>query len=398
MASQRARAAWSKFTLPRVLGGFVVAPSVATAWWYRPIGNWDKDANGPKRNWPYMSKRNLNDELHDGSPMYLDMARGFLAPAVIVFWRIVVNFTPLGGEMTIRQDENYEAFLSNVVRRKANQPLITVANHRSLLDDPLVICNLLPWYISVQPRYLRWAICAQDFCYNENLPSLINAFFGTGQSLPIWRGGGINQKSWLDFARHVANGEWCHVFPEAGIWQKSSGELGGRGAPTGLDMSSTSTSLSSSAHTLETCGKLKWGVGKLIAHSPVTPLVVPFHHVGMEIMLEQNEQTRRLTRPLSEVRSLSKGIQVVFGEPIDFSDLIEEHEKRVGKLNKYSSSTSADSMRFVIKDPKSKQEVKEGEVDFHKYWDSTAQEMILYSKITRRIERAMEKLNPNYEK
>ena len=75
------------------------------------------------------------------------------------------------------------------------------------------MCNILPWHIGIQPRYLRWAICAQDFCYNEKLPSLINAFFGTGQSLPVWRGGGINQKSWLDFARHVADGEWCHVFP-----------------------------------------------------------------------------------------------------------------------------------------------------------------------------------------
>jgi hypothetical protein len=29
-------------------------------------------------------------------------------------------------------------------------------------------------------------------------------------------------------------------------------------------------------------GRLKWGVGKLIAHAPVTPVVIPLYHTGMQ--------------------------------------------------------------------------------------------------------------------
>lgn len=34
------------------------------------------------------------------------------------------------------------------------------------------------------------------------------------QVLPIERGGGVDQKLLLDFSRRLANGGWCHIFPE----------------------------------------------------------------------------------------------------------------------------------------------------------------------------------------
>jgi hypothetical protein len=73
----------------------------------------------------------------------------------------------------------------------------------------------------------------------------------------------------LDFARLVAGGEWCHIFPEAGVWQKST--LGGRGsisnrqgdkksaqAEAGAEVASTGDAQASSSNS-ETIGKLKWG-------------------------------------------------------------------------------------------------------------------------------------------
>ena len=48
----------------------------------------------------------------------------------------------------------------------------------------------------------------------------MNAYIGLGKTLPIWRGGGIDQKLLLDYARLVAAGEWCHVYPEAGTCYK----------------------------------------------------------------------------------------------------------------------------------------------------------------------------------
>ena len=68
-------------------------------------------------------------------------------------------------------------------------------------------------------------------------------------------------------------GEWCHVFPEGGIWQTDT--LGGRSNGREAEV-----------------GKLKWGVGKLIAHAPVTPLVRPFFFMGTETAYPQHPETK----------------------------------------------------------------------------------------------------------
>ena len=75
---------------------------------------------------------------------------------------------------------------------------------------------------------------------------------GAGQTLPIWRGGGIDQPLLLDMARQIAAGHWAHIFPEARVVQ--SGELG------------QDPITKRSPDDLRRLGVLKWGVGKLIAH------------------------------------------------------------------------------------------------------------------------------------
>ena len=48
-------------------------------------------------------------------------------------------------------------------------------------------------------------------------------------------------------------------------------------------------------------GKLKWGVGKLIAHCPRKPIVIPFIHFGTENTYPQHSTTKvvRNTIPFS---------------------------------------------------------------------------------------------------
>ena len=58
-------------------------------------------------------------------------------PAVAVrFFMTILNKTE------VKKDANYQRFLEAVQKRPAGQPLITVANHRSVLDDPAVFT----WY------------------------------------------------------------------------------------------------------------------------------------------------------------------------------------------------------------------------------------------------------------
>ena len=184
------------------------------AWWFRPKGNSEFDVRGPRRDLvPTMSTRDVHDEATD-IPVLWSLSQKFVTPIVVTFWRGVMSAT---GNVEILRDDNYDNFLNAVVNRGA-APLITISNHRSLMDDPIVMCNLLPLSISIKPQYLRWNICAQEYCFNDKFPSVIHAFLGAGRTLPIWRGGG-NQKALHTFARKAALGDWLHLFPEAGIWQ-----------------------------------------------------------------------------------------------------------------------------------------------------------------------------------
>lgn len=109
---------------------------------------------------------------------------------------------------------------------------------------------------------VRWGIAAQDIVFPAK-DSFVQSFMTCGQVMPVHRGGGIDQALFLDFARQMAAGRWVHVFPEARVVQ------------TGLLATDAITKRSEKE--LEDRGKLKWGTGKLIAHSLVPPVVIPFY-------------------------------------------------------------------------------------------------------------------------
>lgn len=57
-------------------------------------------------------------------------------------------------------------------------PYWQVSNHRSMLDDPAMMSSILPLWMSVQPKYIRWSVCAQDFCFNPAHSSIISTLSG----------------------------------------------------------------------------------------------------------------------------------------------------------------------------------------------------------------------------
>lgn len=178
--------------------------------------------------------------------------------------------------------------------------------------------------------------------------------------LPIRRGGGVNQKLLLDFARLLAAGKWCHVMPEAGIWQKDT--LGSWRSP----------------ERQKKIGKLKWGVGKLIAHAPVRPQVMPIFFSGTENFYPQHPESKIVSNKLPRT---GHRVHVKVGQELYFDDLIEEHERKHGPLWKYCASVDEERARGL--DPE----------NFHSHWDSRPEDYELYAKITSRIEVALEKLH-----
>lgn len=177
-----------------------------------------------------------------------------------------------------------------------------------------------------------------------------SAFFGSGKVMPIERGGGIDQPLLLKFGRRLAAGSWCHVFPEGRTVQ--TGHTGGRMGKNEAQI-----------------GTLKWGVGKLIAHAPVRPEIIPIFHTGMQNVVPENPITRDVLKALP-----STGHQITLraGPPVLVDDLIAEHERLHGPLPHYTANVDTDDARYR--------------------WKSTDAERTLYAAITRRLQAALEAL------
>lgn len=399
-----------------------VTATGAACFYYRPLPDPGSDKEGPRRSGPWTSAASLSDEAH-AVPWLVSLGRHVVTPVVITLSR---TFLLSCGRFDIRRDDNYEAFLQAALRRPAGTALITISNHRSMFDDPAVLSSLLPFIHAVQPRYLRFNVCSQEICFNPNLPGAVHAFFGAGKSLPIWRGGGINQRLLLDYTRHAAAGEWCHLFPEGGVWQDSV--IGGRLNKSGAVALPSSITASSGADgrgevPVPAVNRLKWGIGKVIAHCPTAPVVVPFFHSGMQTVIPMDPASRQLTllasitvfgRTLTLPR-LHGGHEVTvrFGAPLRFDDLIGEHERRHGRLVKIlpsrrlqeqqqqeqragviSTNTTSTTSTSSISTSTSRGTAE----DFHSYWDSSEAECELYRKITLRIEEALLQLNLESER
>lgn len=65
--------------------------------------------------------------------------------------------------------------------------------------------------------------------------------------------------------------------------------------------------------------RLKWGVGRMIFESPVTPIVIPIWHIGMDEVLPNYPPYRLRSR---------KNLTFNFGRPIDFTDMVRRLRER----------------------------------------------------------------------
>jgi len=246
--------------------------------------------------------------------------------------------------------------------RPEDTPLITVANHASVLDDPALLAAMLPWRIVLQPSKHRWAICTQEVCFKDDL---IAAFVGCGKVLPIKRGAGVDQPQLLELCRHAAAGRWVHIFPEGKINQGDTLGANFVGVRPASDVAGCGG------------GRLKWGIGKIIAHAPKTPKVVPFYAVGMRDLLPCSPVDGHLY-PVQLGRLVGRDVNVDVGTEVEFTDLIEEHTKEHGPLWKYGPSPQAE------------------DGDWRERWKSNDAERRLYSKITHRIEAALRTLEDRH--
>eukprot|EP01035_Chromulina_nebulosa_P019900 gene19900-25855_t len=126
-------------------------------------------------------------------------------------------------------------------------------------DDPGIWAAILPWW-KVTSNKLRWVLCTEDvFFFKKWLQSILAG----GNVMPLDRSGSLEQPLFEVFKEKLDQGLWCHIFPE---------------------------------------GPFKIGVGKLIAHSVTTPIVLPIYHKGMDTVVpEKQPQDRRSKKPAKPI-------------------------------------------------------------------------------------------------
>jgi len=339
----------------------------------------------------------------------------------LVPWRIVLN-----------PDRHRWAICTQVCDRHVTAPLRPRLRKVDRACPHLCACPLL----------LACA-CFKEVCFRRDL---LAAFFGAGKVLPVKRGAGVDQPMLLDLGRRLAANRWAHVFPQGRVIQDSSprnhyrlreGQLesGANAAavpavvpavvPAPAAAASGAPSLAPPRASLpHIAGKtpqpprepspatasapllfhpqpafaeaghrhrLKWGVGKLVAHAPrasnareggkggVAVVVLAFR--GMEELLPLAPDGFNLApldlKRLFKLDKLGRdaetllgvggngggaavfrsrvgqcarsdgcecGVHVAVGRPLAFDDLIAAHEEQHGRLWTYGAAPGLDAV------------------------------------------------------
>ncbi|KAF2634746.1 hypothetical protein P280DRAFT_210124 [Massarina eburnea CBS 473.64] len=240
--------------------------------------------------------------------------------------------------------------------------LITVSNHISVMDDP-IIWGILPLPYILNPSNLRWGLGSYDLCFtNKGL----STFFTFGQVLPTHRTahsqhGGLFQPTITQAIRLLCRGPFVRPSDAATRPGKSpaspdlsdpftSGQL--TFSTNGLDTFPSPSAYLSRRHAWvhifpegmihqtenHAMRYFKWGVSRLILESDPMPDIVPMWIEGLdEVMHESRTFPRFLPRPFRKV-------SITFGDRLDgetaFGDLRRrwkqmraDEERKSGKLD-----------------------------------------------------------------
>ena len=198
-----------------------------------------------------------------------------------------------------------DILLNQVFRRDKGRGLLTVSNHMSVLDDPGLFAALLPWW-RISPRRLRWVLCTEDVFFANKYVQMI---LGGGNVIPLDRSGSLEQPLFQRFQEKLAGGDWCHIFAEGKVRQTWRFD----------------------ADREPVLGDFKFGVGKLVAHCPTSPIVVPFYHRGMDGVIPEkvlkDKKTKKASTPASMVPQRGNNIRLYIGEPLDFTEKVQKFKQ-----------------------------------------------------------------------
>ncbi|THV75133.1 hypothetical protein D6D28_02037 [Aureobasidium pullulans] len=245
--------------------------------------------------------------------------------------------------------------------------LITVSNHTSVMDDP-ILWGVLPYRYHWNPDNVRWSLASHDLAFQNKFTSL---FFSLGNTLPCHRlqhspYGGLLQPTMTQAIRLLSAGPfpaptatpasrslkspdisdpfsgghltystdgvdtfpapsayasrrhaWVHIFPEGRVHQKED----------------------------KTMRYFKWGVSRLILESEPAPDLVPLFIEGFDSIMHES---RGFPRPIPRA---GRDVTVTFGDKIDTGDAFRDLRDRWAALKQQAVQRGAQSDELgVVRD------------------------------------------------
>lgn len=194
-------------------------------------------------------------------------------------------------EIKIRNQE----ILMNLLENYRIGPLLTISNHISTLDDPLIWGALLSnkqIFDLINKEQMRWTLGAEELTFTNPLTSW---FFTHGQVIPIFRGKGIFQPAMDRALELLKMDRWLHFFPEGRVIQDNDKPNDNELKPMMI-------------------GRLKWGIGRLLMECKKNVTIVPMILKGFDRM-KPNDRIFPLT---------NQELEINIGDPINSHDIIKK--------------------------------------------------------------------------
>ncbi|KAI7906096.1 acyltransferase-domain-containing protein, partial [Cokeromyces recurvatus] len=192
----------------------------ATYWYYKPV------VTNPTPITPYIPPPFVWEKIPKPVlkrftvPINEDMSTGWSMTSTVI-----IGITGLLAKGFLHLSHykvyNLDRFLNILYDPNRKKGIVTVSNHESVLDDPL-LWGVLPIKTLFSIQNMRWTLGAADICFTSIFKSF---FFALGQTIPTIRGAGIYQPG-VDFAIQKLNKNgWIHVFPESKVTQQPDYEM-----------------------------------------------------------------------------------------------------------------------------------------------------------------------------
>ncbi|KAG5354886.1 Lysophosphatidylcholine acyltransferase [Yarrowia sp. B02] len=239
--------------------------------------------------------------------------------------------------------------------RLEGRGLLTVMNHTSVLDDP-VVWGMLPNDNGWIPWLMRWATGAKDICYKNRLYSL---FFGAGQVLPITRFGlGGPFQPGMDMCVRLLNpndkikysakyapylvhtnatsypfwreSNWVHFFPEGYVHQALEPHEG-------------------------TMRYFRWGTSRAVLEPVTPPIIVPMYSHGLQKVFQEIPKGYEMEGNNSNA---DRTISIRIGEPISENTVAGFRNEWIKLCEKEGASLNDETMPESLKTGKEAQELR----------------------------------------